>query len=127
MVKGLIMLRWLFAFLLLPLVASAQVGVPSSPSIQNGFGTLTVSNSSIAISTLTAGPNSAAWSMPLFGTLVVNNQGANPAWICPFGGACTASNGFQIAAGGNITFSLGGQTVSPTVISTAGTTLAIGW
>lgn len=120
-------MRWLFAFLLLPAVALAQNGIPHNPSIQNGFGTLSVSNSSIAISTVTAGPNSNAWSMPLFGNLVVNNQGSNAAWICPLGGVCTAANGLQISAGANVTFSLGGQTTSPTVISTAGTTLWIGW
>ena len=121
------MIRWLLAFLLLPGIALAQVGVSSTPSITNGFGTLTVSNSSIAVSTLTAGPSSPAWTMPLFGNLVVVNQGTAVAYICPFGGSCSSSNGLQIAAGGNVTFSLGGQIVSPTVISPSGTTLWIGW
>ena len=120
-------MRWFLAFLLLPVVALAQVGVPSSPSITNGFGTLTVSNSSIAVSTLTPGPGSPVWAMPLFGNLVVVNQGAAAAYICPFGGVCTSSNGLQIQAGGNVTFSLGGFVVSPTVISPSGTTLWIGW
>lgn len=121
------MLRWFLAFLLLPAVALAQNGVPHTPTIQNGFGTLSVSNSSINLSTLTAGPSSPAFAMPLFGNLVVANQGSNSAWICPFGGVCTSANGLQIAAGANVTLSLGGQTISPTVISTSGTTLWIGW
>lgn len=122
-------MRWLFAFLLLPAVALAQVGVPSSPSIQNGFGTLSLTNASTALATLTAGPNSAPWSMPLFGTLVIVNSSASAgkAYVCPFGGSCSSSNGFPIDIGGNITFSLGGSTTSPTVISASTSTLIVGW
>lgn len=109
--------------------AYAQVGVPSLPTIQNGYGQLSVSNSSINVSTVTTSPNSAAWAMPLFGNLVIYNMSssAGAVYICPKGGTCSSSVGLEVKPGGSATFALGGATTSPTIIAASTATVFVGW
>lgn len=118
----------LVAALLLGAPAFAQVGVPHTPTITNGFGTLSVTAASVAVSTVTVGVNSLAWRMPLNGTLVIQNSQASAGllYVCPLGGTCTSA-GWPVSPGGSITFSLGGSTTSPTVIAATTATAIIGW
>ena len=122
-------MRWILPFLLWPALAVAQVAVPSSPSPQNGFGTLSVSNSSINVSTVSTGPNSNSWKMPLFGNLVILNESgsAGAVYVCPLGGVCTSANGLPVPVGTAVTFNLGGSSVSPTIIAGSTATVWIGW
>jgi hypothetical protein len=95
-------------FALLPAVASAQGDFPSGlspvatvPAI-HGFGTLSATAASTQLSTLTTGPNSAAWPT---GTLipqvyVINSStSAGIVYLCPLGGTCGTTVGIPIAAG----------------------------
>jgi hypothetical protein len=109
--------------------AFAQVNVPSLPTIQNGYGTLSVAGSSIALSTVSTSPNSASWKMPLFGNLFVLNSPSSTGilYVCPLGGVCTSSGGIPVAVGVALTLSLGGSQVSPTVISASTSTAVVGW
>ncbi len=124
------MVRWVLLGLLWALPVSAQVGVPSLPTITNGYGTLTLSNTnSTAVSTASAGPNANAWVMPLFGNLVLYVQPGSAAgiYVCPLGGSFTSSNGFLINPGQSFTVSLGGRTTSPTVAAVSTATVMVGW
>jgi hypothetical protein len=123
------MKRWLLAFVLLPAVALGQTGPTAMPTATNGFGTLSVSTSSVALSTLTVGPNSLAWHMPLNGTLYVSNSinSAGNLYVCPFGGACTAAAGIPLSPGQAYGFNLGGTNTSPTVIADTTATAVAQW
>jgi hypothetical protein len=113
----------------LPFAALAQVGVPSYPTIANGFGSLSVSGSSINVSTVTAGPGSNTWVMPLFGNLVIQNvkTSAGAVYVCPKGGVCTSANGWPLQPGDVGTWALGGTTTSPTIIAATTATVMVGW
>jgi hypothetical protein len=107
--------------------AGAQVMM--SPPI-NGYGTLAATAASTALSTLTAGPNSNAWKMPLAVPLTVYNAAgsAGLVYVCPFGGTCSAAVGIPIAVGTALpVFNLGGSTVSPTVFAVTTATVIAWW
>lgn len=72
------------------------------PQPVTGFGTLSVTNASALLSTLTAGVNSPAWPAGTAGTMiyVINSPGsAGLLYLCPLGGTCTAAAGIPIAVG----------------------------
>lgn len=126
-------LRWgaaTLACLLLAREAPAQMPpVAQNPTVQNGYGTLSVTNSSVAVSTVTTSPNSAVWKMPLNGYLFIRNSpsSAGILYVCPLGGTCSSSNGIPLNIGDNGQFNLGGSTTSPTVIAASTATAIIGW
>lgn len=126
-------LRWgaaSLACLLLAGEASAQMPpVAQNPTVLNGYGTLSVSNSSIAVSGVTTSPNSAAWKMPLNGYLYITNSPASAGtlYVCPLGGTCSSSNGTPLSIGSQSIFNLGGSTTSPTVIAASTATAIISW
>ena len=64
-----------------------------------GFGVLSLTNASTALSTLTLGPNSGAWSTA--GVVYVLNRSASAgnAYVCPLAGACTAATGLELVPG----------------------------
>lgn len=124
--------RWgaliaLFTITMLAGPAVAQNSVPRAPTITNGYGTLSVSTSSVAVSTVTTSPNSGAWVMPLNGNLVIQNNGGSNVYVCLLGGTCTASNGWKVPPNAVITFNIGGYTTSPTIISDSSATVNVGW
>lgn len=122
--KKLLLLAALVAW---PVAAFAQF--PAFPTISNGYGTLAVTAASTAVSTVTIGPSSNTWIMPLNGNLTIYNSPASAGnlYVCLFGGTCTSSNGFPLIAGQQITFNIGGRTTSPTVIADSTATALIGW
>lgn len=87
-----------------------------------GFGTLAVSSSSILVSTLTAGPNAAAWSTAQ-GMVYFYNAGAAALYLCPLGGTCATTTGIPIAVGA--TLAVFAPATTATVIGTTGTLVAI--
>jgi hypothetical protein len=94
-----------------------------APAVSTYQGTLSVT-ASAAISTLTLS-NSTTFPTAI-GKMVIINAGANTAYICWFGGTCSATGGSEpLAAGASDTIYLGAATTSPTAFSTSGTTLAI--
>lgn len=110
---------------------SAQSLVASLPPPLNGYGTLSVSTSSVAISTLTKGPSSLNYptgALPSSYITIRNSvSSASILYVCWFGGTCTSSVGEPIAIGETAVRNLGGSTVSPTVISGGTSTLIAGW
>jgi hypothetical protein len=92
------MLLLLAGLLLLPLAATAQY--------VTGFGTLAATNASASISTMTLGPNSAAWPPPQPTNVYVSNAttSAGLLYVCPLGGTCTVANGIPIAPGASYGF-----------------------
>ena len=90
-------------------------------SAVKGFGTLTVSSSSALVSTLTIGPNSAAWpTVPGWVNFV--NAGAAVIYVCPLGGTCATTTGIPIQVGA--TLPVFGPATTATVIGTTGTLVA---
>jgi hypothetical protein len=72
----------------------------TTPPAVTGFGTLALGNTSTALSTLSLGPNSAAWPAQPGMVYVMNSTtSAGPIYVCPLGGTCTAANGIPIAVG----------------------------
>lgn len=62
-----------------------------------------------------------------FGKLTLINVGANPAYVCWFGGTASASSGCELlAAGASDTRNMGGFATPPTLFSVLGTTFAVG-
>jgi hypothetical protein len=99
-------------------------GVVATPPISTYQGTLSVS-SSAAISTLTLS-NSTTYPVGAQGVVNILNTGSNTAYVCFFGGTCSATGGsFPLVAGASKTLNLGSAATAPTVFSTSGTTLAI--
>lgn len=114
-------LALLFA-LLLPVAAHAQTALPvtpgymstscpgsiiacfvptGGPSAIQGFGTLSVGSASVLVSTLTTGPNSAAWPTKP-GMVSFINEGSSVIYLCPLGGTCSATVGIPMAAGSTL-------------------------
>lgn len=94
----------------------------------NGFGTLSITTNSVAISTVTVGPNSPAYPTTLPNEAVsITNAGTAVAYVCPLGGTCKTSNGVPLAVNETRTFNIGGNTTAPTVISGSAATLIITW
>ena len=101
------------------------------PPVTAGYGTLSVSTSSIAVSTLTAGPNSPSYPtgllLPSRFLSVRNSIGsAGVLYVCLYGGTCTAAVGTPLAIGESKTWTLNGTT-SPTVIAASTATLVAEW
>lgn len=115
--------------------AWAQAPTIVSPAATSGFGTVSVSTSSIALSTVTLGPSSAAF--PVGGLpnqqIAVSNSPASAgiAYLCPLGGTCTTANGLPLAVGERRTLYLkaaaSGQLTSPTVIAVSTATVVADW
>jgi hypothetical protein len=90
-------------------------------------GTLTLAgatSTALTSGNVTLAPNSAA--LPsTFVKLTLINIGANPGFVCWFGGAASASSGCEmLAAGASDTVNLGGFATPPALFSTAGTTFS---
>ncbi len=111
---------------------SAQTPLSTMPPKLTGFGTVAVMTGSVAVSTVTAGPNSAAYPTP--GTLtsfyisIRNSVGsANTLFVCWLGGLCTSAVGEPLAVGEAAVRNLGTSTTAPTVISGGTSTAIVGW
>jgi len=121
----------LFGVLVAPDFSMAQpTGAVSLPPGLSGFGTLSVTNASAAISTMTRTAGSATFVQPLTGTLSILNakSSAGNVYICFFGGVCTNAIGFPVVPGQQVYgINLGGSTVSPTVIADTTATIWITW
>lgn len=89
-----------------------------------GFGTLAATNSSTLLSTLTTGPNSAAWPASP-GQIYVINQSTSPIYICPLGGTCAAATGMEIMGGQAYGFYK--PSMSMTVIAPSTATVQAQW
>lgn len=105
----------------------AAVPVITGPPKLTAYGTLSVTASSVALSTLTVGPNSPAWSTTYPSNYVSIRNSINSAgvvYVCWLGGTCSASVGDVLAVGQSATRNVG-NTVSPTVFA-ASTATVIG-
>ncbi len=93
----------------------------------SGYGTLSVSNSSVLLSTLTVGPNSRVWPSNQLPMVFVSNstESAGIAYVCPLGGTCSSTVGIPIVAGGAYGFS--GASTSMTVIAASSATVVAQW
>lgn len=104
-----------------------NVGLPSG----SGFGTMSIATTSVAVSTLTLGPNSNSWVMPLPppGIVRITNNGTSSgeAVIGPLGGTVTATTGVPIAPGNSQSFIIGGSTIAPVVISNSTAEISVEW
>ena len=124
------MKRLLAALLMVASPAFAGTDSTIYPPATAGYGTLSVSTSSIAVSTLTAGPNSASYPTGLLPSrfLSVRNSigSAGFLYVCLYGGTCTASVGIPLAVGESKTWTLNSPT-SPTVIAASTATLIAEW
>ena len=104
--------------------------VSSTPSVTTYSGTMTLSAASstgLIAANVTMAPNSAAIpAAGAFAKLTVINTGAtNGAYVCWFGGTCSATAGGELlAAGASDTVNFTGTAAAPTLYSTSGTTLA---
>lgn len=88
-----------------------------------GFGTLSATATSAALSTLTTGPNSAAWpALPSAVTVINSSASAGVAYVCPLGGTCTAATGIPLAAGAQIRFYQPSTAMTVVAASTASVT-----
>lgn len=97
-------------------------GIPVVPPVTTYQGSLAVT-ASAAISTLTL--SSGAFPTGAIGNVSISNVGANTAFVCWFGGTCSATVGQPVAAGATVDKNVGPSTAVPTVFSASGTTLTI--
>ena len=128
---------FLGAALLATLAGAAEaqtVPTPTVPSSLSGFGTLSVLAASLAVSTLTLGPNSAVYptgGLPnRYMTIRNSPASANTVFVCALGGTCTTANGSPIAVGGSTTWNIpsaNGIFPSVTVISAGTATIVVEW
>lgn len=106
--------------------ANGNLCVGTSNAPVAGFGTLSVTSGSALLSTLTAGPNSAAWPTSPRQVYVVNAPASSGTlYVCPKGGTCSASTGIPIAAGGAYGFYQPATTM--TVVSASTSTAVAQW
>lgn len=102
----------------------AQVMIPSP---LNGFGTLALTATPAALSTVSKGTNSNAYPTTAFPseTITITNQGTGTAIFYPFGGSTT---GIQIPLNGTRTFNVGGTLpATPNVASGTTATITVEW
>ena len=114
--------------LLLALVAGAGESRAQTPPPQQikGFGTLSVSTSSVSLSTLTPGPGSPAWPFGPNLIYIINATGsAGTLFVCPLGGTCSSSVGIPLAAG--TAYGFVAPSTNVTVISTSTSTAVAQW
>jgi hypothetical protein len=108
---------------------SASAPVPTIPPPLTAFGTLAVTTSSVALSTLTVGPNSAAWSTTLPNKYVTVRNSVNSTavlYFCAFGGTCTSSVGEPIAIGETVVRQLASPATPTLICGTAAACTVIG-
>lgn len=93
----------------------------------SGYGTLSVSNSSVLLSTMTVGPNSKVWPPNQIPMIFVSNasDSAGIAYVCPLGGTCSSTVGIPIPTGGAYGFA--GASSSMTVIAASSATVIAQW
>lgn len=95
-------------------------------SAVTGFGTLSATNSSAALSTLTTGPNSAVWpTTPGVLNIVNSPSSAGIAYLCPLAGTCSATVGIPVSPGFGYSFYQPVTTMTVFAASTA--TLVAQW
>lgn len=105
--------------------SSGGTPVVTGPPKLTAYGTLAVTTSSVALSTLTVGPNSPAWSTTYPSSYVsIRNSVASAGivYFCPLGGTCSASVGEPIAQGETIFRNVASGTAI-TLFSTTGATV----
>jgi hypothetical protein len=105
---------------------SSVYPMASGPAAIKGFGTLTVAATSIAISGLTLGPNSAVWPATP-GVIYFSNDissGSNVLYVCPLGGTC-GTNGIKLIAGQS--FGVRTPATTATTYSPLGAVLDVQW
>lgn len=119
------------ALLALSMPAYAQRTTAITPAPISGYGTLSVATTSLALSTLTTGPNSTAFptaTLPNAYLEVRNSAASNSSLsVCPMGGTCTAAIGIPLAPGESKTWLIPSVAVSPTVISGSTATAVASW
>ena len=85
----------------LPVSGTSTVSgtVAAGPASVVGYGVLSLTAASTAMSTLTLSPNSGAWAVT--GTVFIKNRSASAgnAYVCPMGGACTSAVGIELIPG----------------------------
>jgi hypothetical protein len=97
-------------------------GIPVLPPVSTYQGTLAVTTSApISNLTLSAG----TFPTGAIGNVSISNVGSNTAYVCWFGGTCSATVGQPVTANTTVAKNVGGSTAVPTVFSTSGTTLTI--
>ena len=92
------------------------------------YGTLSVTTSSVALSTLTVGPNSPAWTTTLPNKYVTVRNSVNSTavlYFCGLGGTCTSSVGEPIAIGETIVRQLASPATPTLICGTASACTAI--
>lgn len=103
-----------------PCAVGAGGGVVSTAPAIQGFGTLAATNASALLSTLTPGPNSAAWPAVPGQIYVINSaSSAGLIYLCPKGGTCSAAVGIPISAGNAYGVYQGATTMTVIAASTA--------
>ena len=98
----------------------------NTPNPVTGFGTLALTNASTALSTMTAGPNSAAWPTTPGMMYVINDAtSAGTMYVCPLGGVCTVANGLPLLQGQSYGFYKPATAMTAIAVSTA--TVKLQW
>lgn len=119
----------------LPAIGYAQtVPTPVTPAPISGFGTLSVLVASLATSTLTLGPNSAAYPTGTppnrYFTIRNSPKSADTLYVCPLGGTCTSSVGIPLGVGESKTWMIpasAGSFPAVSVISGSTATAIMEW
>lgn len=94
--------------------------VSTTPAPVKGFGTLSATNASTLLSTLTAGPSSGTWPTVPGQVYVMNSVGSGGLiYVCPLGGTCSASVGIPISAGNAYGFYEPSTSMTVFAVSTA--------
>ena len=86
-----------------------------------GFGTLAATTASVAVSSMTLGPNSATWPPSQATNVFVINaaSSAGNLYVCPLGGTCSATNGIPIVPGASYGFARPAASMTVVAQSTA--------
>lgn len=103
-------------------VAGTTAGAPAL----RAYGTIALTTASVAVSTLTLGSNSPAWTSPFSGsfTVISRSTSAGSAYVCPFAGTCSTSNGVEVPPGASRSFYLG-STQAPTIVAASTATVEV--
>jgi hypothetical protein len=100
-----------------------------APVSVGGFGSISLSTSSVAVSTAVAGPGSGAFPTELPNRcLTIWNSAASGGncYVAPLGGTAVAATCLPLVPGQNVQFTTNGTTV-PTIISDSTATVFVIW
>jgi hypothetical protein len=105
---------------------SGSGGAVSTVPPIHGFGTLSATAASAALSGLTPGPNSAVWPTSPAQMFVINSPGsAGIVYVCPLGGTCSATVGIPLSVGQS--YALYQPSTSMTVFAVSTATVVAQW